>query len=200
MTWARDKSDFLAVIKALKASMPPYNAEYRGGLRPSRIAGRCFSASSSQVVTCATMSLTDHAFVTPGTRRTDSGKPAYESLNASHSLSSCLRSRCLLSTFVSICRDAARLRLPSSSTEARRQQTGGLFCVVENHSDRVAATRAQAANAVPKVHAVDAARPANGTVADSEHYAVAAAQGHDLCAGLHSWSLLGQDELAASKI
>src|ERR1700687_5768401 len=100
MTWARDKSHFLAVIKALKASMPPYNIEYRGGLRPSRIAGRWFSASSSQVVTCATMSLTDHAFVTPGTRRTDSGKPAYESLNASHSLSSCLKSRCLLSTFV----------------------------------------------------------------------------------------------------
>ena len=36
-TSASDKSFFCAVILALKASMPPYVTEYRGGLPPARI-------------------------------------------------------------------------------------------------------------------------------------------------------------------
>ena len=39
---------------------------YRGGLPPVRISGKYFRASSSQVVTCARISFTDHSPMTPG--------------------------------------------------------------------------------------------------------------------------------------
>src|SRR6267142_6829530 len=64
------------------------------------MAGKCLSASSSHVVTCAMMSLTDQAFVAPGSRTSDSERPAYESLKATHALSSC-RNSCCLSTYSS---------------------------------------------------------------------------------------------------
>src|SRR5713101_7631242 len=77
--------------------MPPYATEYRGGLPRLRMSGRCFSASSSHVVTCARMSLTDQAPVTPGSISCGSDKPAYDALNVSHALSSHFSS-CRLST------------------------------------------------------------------------------------------------------
>src|SRR5882672_5013468 len=88
---------FCSVVWALKASIPPYVTEYRGGFPPFRISGRCFSASSSHVVTCARMSRTDQAPVTPGSISSESDKPAYDSLNATHALSSRFRS-CGVST------------------------------------------------------------------------------------------------------
>src|SRR5215510_2643620 len=51
-----DRLCFCSVVRALKASRPPYRTEYRGGVPPFRMSGRCFSASSSHVVTCARMS------------------------------------------------------------------------------------------------------------------------------------------------
>src|SRR5881296_3829738 len=56
------------------------------------ISGRCFSASSSHVVTCARMSRTDQPPVTPGSISCTSDRPAYDSLNATHASSSRLRS------------------------------------------------------------------------------------------------------------
>src|SRR5439155_2968972 len=58
-TAARDRLAFCWVIRALKASMPPNVTEYRGGVPPSRMSGRCVNASSSHVLTWARMSLTD---------------------------------------------------------------------------------------------------------------------------------------------
>ncbi len=92
-----DKFFFRSVICALKASMPPYVTEYRGGLPPARINGRCVSASSSHQVTCAMRSLTDQLLVTPGSISSGSGRPAYDSLKSSHAFSSRFRS-CNLST------------------------------------------------------------------------------------------------------
>src|SRR5690349_3137347 len=82
-----DRFRFCSVMRALKASMPPYCTEYRGGLPPFRMSGRCVSASSSQVVTCARMSRTDQAPVTPGSISCASDRPAYDSLNATHAVS-----------------------------------------------------------------------------------------------------------------
>src|SRR6266851_7024548 len=78
--------------------MLPYVTEYRGGFPPLRMSGRCFSASSSHVVTCARMSRTDQAPVTPGSISCVSDRPACDSLNATHALSSRRRSCCLRST------------------------------------------------------------------------------------------------------
>src|SRR6059058_2453294 len=56
-----DRRAFCSVMRALKTSMPPYLTEYRGGLPPSRMSGRCVNASSSHVLTCARMSRTDQS-------------------------------------------------------------------------------------------------------------------------------------------
>src|SRR5438093_132170 len=96
-TVASDKLAFCSVIRALKASMPPYLAEYRGGVPPSRMSGRCVNASSSHVVTWARMSLTDQSPVTPGFISCASDSPAYDALNAPHAASRRRRS-CRLST------------------------------------------------------------------------------------------------------
>src|SRR5437879_12617825 len=92
-----DRRAFCSVMRALKASMPPYLTEYRGGVPPSRMSGRCVNASSSQVLTCARMSLTDQSPVTPGFISCASDNPAYDSSNAPHAVSSRCRS-CRLST------------------------------------------------------------------------------------------------------
>src|SRR5438094_4549197 len=68
---------------------------YRCGLPPAMMSGRYFSASSSHVVTCARMSFTDQSPVTPDSVSRESGKPAYDSLNAFQAVSSRLRSCCL---------------------------------------------------------------------------------------------------------
>src|SRR6266550_642267 len=90
-----ERPSFCFVINALKASMPPYLTEYRGGLPPLFMSGRCFSASSSHHVTCAIMSFTDQLPVTPDSVICESDKPAYDSLNPIHLLSSWVKSCCL---------------------------------------------------------------------------------------------------------
>src|SRR2546425_284606 len=82
-----DRFRFCSVMRALKASMPPYCTEYRGGVWLFRMSGRCFSASSSHVVTCARMSRIDQAPVTPGSISCTSDRPAYDSPNATHAVS-----------------------------------------------------------------------------------------------------------------
>ena len=67
--------------------MPPYLV-YRGGLPPMRISGKYESASSSQVVTCARISLTDHSPMTPGSINCGSEKPVYDSWSVFHVFSS----------------------------------------------------------------------------------------------------------------
>src|SRR5262249_25790071 len=86
---------FSSVIRALKASMPPYFAEYRGDLPLLRMSGKCFRDSSSHVVTWAIISLTDHAPVTPGTSNCESERPACDSWNSFQALSSRPRRWCL---------------------------------------------------------------------------------------------------------
>ncbi len=80
--------------------MLPYVTEYRGGFPPLRMSGKCFSASSSHVVTCARMSLTDQAFVTPGSVICESNRPACEPWKARQALSIRFRS-CRLSKSLS---------------------------------------------------------------------------------------------------
>jgi hypothetical protein len=75
--------------------MPPYITEYRGGLSPLRMSGKYFSASSSHVVTCATISLTDHAPVTPGTSNCESERPVCDSWKSFQALSSRPKRWCL---------------------------------------------------------------------------------------------------------
>src|SRR2546425_3768816 len=108
-----DRLRFCSVIRALKASRPPYRTEYRGGVPPFRTSGRCFSASSSQVVTCARMSRTDQALVTPGSISCTSDRPAYDSLNVAHAVSRRVRS-CCRSTSHSLCQ-------PDSGRSSERQ-------------------------------------------------------------------------------
>jgi len=94
-TSGRERPSFCSVIRALKASMPPYIAEYRGGFPPLRMSGKCFSASSSHVVTCATISLTDHAPVTPRTSNCESERPVCDSWKSFQALSSRPKRWCL---------------------------------------------------------------------------------------------------------
>ena len=75
-----------------------------GGRPPLRMSGRCFRASSSQVVTCPMMSLTDQAPVTPGSSKSWLGqssvglrerlpgciKPLHELLSPVHDASLCV--------------------------------------------------------------------------------------------------------------
>src|SRR2546422_2697817 len=114
-----ERSRFCSVIRALKALMPPYFIEYRGGLPPLMMSGRCFSASSSHVVTWARMSLTDQLPVTPGSVSCESDKPAYDSLIAAHALSSLFKS-CCLSMFHDCC--SKQIQCHSSVLTLRREK------------------------------------------------------------------------------
>ncbi len=107
-----DKFLFCSVIWALKASMPPYLTEYRGGFPPSRMSGRCVNASSSHQITCAMRSRTDQAPATPASINSESERPAYDSLKSTHALSSRFRSCDLSMVHLLLVRlQARRLRL-----------------------------------------------------------------------------------------
>jgi len=94
------KFRFRSAVWALKASMPPYATEYRGGLPPARMSGRCVSDSSSHEVRCAMISLIDQAPVTPGSSISESDRPAQDACSAFQASSRRFRS-CDLSTFFS---------------------------------------------------------------------------------------------------
>ncbi len=64
---------------------------HRGGLPSVRISGKYFNASSSQVVTCARISLTDQLSMTPATINCGFDKPTYDSWNVAHAFSSRFR-------------------------------------------------------------------------------------------------------------
>src|SRR5213593_3089384 len=118
-----DRRAFCSVMRALKTSMPPYLTEYRGGLPPSRMSGRCVNASASHVLTCARMARTDQSPVTPGFISCASDKPAYDSSNALHAVSSRRRS-CRLST------ESGRLPERQVDTVPARQ---GMMSWLERH-------------------------------------------------------------------
>jgi len=71
---------------------------------------------------------------------------------------------------------------------------------VEDDTGRVAAPRPEATHAVPQIDSIDAARSVHGPVVNSEDHRVALPQRNYFWARLHSRPLLGQDELAASKV
>ena len=71
---------------------------------------------------------------------------------------------------------------------------------MEDDAERVARTRAQAADAVAKVRAMEAARAPHRPVVDGKDHRVAVRQGHDLDPRLHARALLGEHELAALEI
>src|SRR5882762_8543955 len=70
------------------------------------------------------------------------------------------------------------------------------FGVVENHPERVAMSAANAAHAMAKVDAVDAARALEGTMVDREDHGVALAQRDGLGPRLHARTLLREHEFA----
>ena len=78
--------------------------------------------------------------------------------------------------------------------------TRRLFRVVKDHTDGVATTRSQAADAMSKVDTVDTACSLDGTVADREDHTVTVTKRHDLGSRLHLWALLGQDKLTAREV
>src|SRR4030095_2852699 len=147
-TSERERPRLCSVISTLKASIPPYSAEYLGGLPPLLMIGRCFSASSSHHVTCAIMSLTDQMPVTPDTVICESDKPAYDSLNSVHLLSSCFKSCCL-----------SMFQLLLSTTNKNRStpmnaKSSALTRIVENDAKRVSVSRPDTAHAVSQIHTV----------------------------------------------
>ena len=72
--------------------------------------------------------------------------------------------------------------------------------VVKDDAQGVPLARSQAADAMAKIDAIDAACALHGTVMHGENDRVAAAQRHDFRARLHARPLLGQDELTTSAI
>jgi len=114
------------------------------------------------------MSRTDQVPVTPGSSRSVSERPAYESLKAVQALSS-RRTSAVLSTSV---------RLSKGQLEnATRSGSPG---VVEDHAKRMAMTGADAADTVPHRDAVAAASSLHGPVAHGPHHAVASTEWHHL--------------------
>src|SRR5262245_27151935 len=61
-------------------------------------------------------------------------------------------------------------------------------------------TGPQSAHAVSKVHAIDTPCALDRTVADREGHTITTTKRHDLRSGLHSWPLLGQDELPTGEV
>src|SRR5580692_7603943 len=72
--------------------------------------------------------------------------------------------------------------------------------IVENDADRVTATREDAADAVPQVHAIHTARALHRPVVNRENNAVALTERHDHRPALHTRALLRHDELAAGEV
>src|SRR5512145_637602 len=108
------------------------------------MSGKCFSASISQVVTCARMSRTDHVPVTPGCMSCGSDKPAYDSSISAQALSSRFRSCC-------------RSKDPS-------------LRIVEDDAERSSVPRSQTAHAVPHVDLIKAALPLHGPMMHGEDH------------------------------
>src|SRR2546423_14850049 len=74
------------------------------------------------------------------------------------------------------------------------------FGVVEDHAQRVAGNRAQSADAVAHVDAVDAAYALHGAVSDRENHGLSHLERHDLRPRLHARALIGEVELPTAEI
>jgi hypothetical protein len=72
--------------------------------------------------------------------------------------------------------------------------------IVENDTECVPATGAQAAYAMPHVDPISSASAANRAVVDRKDHAFALPERYDFAARLHSWSLLREQKFAAGKI
>jgi len=71
---------------------------------------------------------------------------------------------------------------------------------VKDNADRMAHTAADAADAVAEIDAICASRTLNGPIVYCEGHRVALPQWDYLGTALHSWTLLRENELSASKI
>ena len=72
--------------------------------------------------------------------------------------------------------------------------------VVENDADCMTVSRPDAADAVPQVDAIRAARTLNGPVMNCENNGVALTERHDHRPALHARTLLRHDELSSSEV
>src|SRR6516164_4064827 len=86
---------------------------------------------------------------------------------------------------------------PRSSTAPG---ANGSFCIMEDHTERMAVPGAQPAHAVTEVDAVHPTRAGHRPMMDGEDHRIAAPQWHDLGPRLHPGSLLGEDELTAREV
>src|SRR5687767_10583649 len=77
---------------------------------------------------------------------------------------------------------------------ARRRRLRG---IVEDDAEGMAMTRAEPADAVAEIDAVDTACPLHGARVDREHDSVALRERDHHCPRLHAGPLLGHHELAA---
>ena len=71
---------------------------------------------------------------------------------------------------------------------------------MEDDTDRVAVSRAQATDAVPEIDPVHPARALHRALMNREDHGVSLSQGHDLDPGLHARALLGEDQLSAGEV
>src|SRR6516225_1877718 len=91
----------------------------------------------------------------------------------------------------------------SPRTLAKDDSTTPASCsgrIVKNDSQRIAVTRANAADAMAHVHAVAAARAPHGPMMHGKDHGLALSKRHDLSAGLHPRPLLREHEFAAAEI
>src|SRR6184192_1934653 len=75
-----------------------------------------------------------------------------------------------------------------------------LLRVMEDDPQSMPMPCSQAADAVPEIDAIGAAGPFHRTMMHGEDHRIPLLQRHDLNAGLHPRTLLGQDELAAREV
>src|SRR5258708_37849611 len=71
---------------------------------------------------------------------------------------------------------------------------------MENDADCMPVPRPDAADAVPQVYAISAARTLHGTIVNRENNAVSLTERHDHRPALHARALLRHDELAAGEV
>src|SRR5438477_3881243 len=75
-----------------------------------------------------------------------------------------------------------------------------LLGIVEDYSQRVPLSGANAAYPMPKIHAIYATRTPHRTIVYGEDDAISLAQRNHLGTRLHAWSLLGHHELASMEV
>ncbi len=97
-------------------------------------------------------------------------------------------------------RCCCRGSLAASSSNSSPLIASSSRSIMEDDAERLAMAATHAADAVPHIDAIDAARALHRTVLDGENHGVALAQRYDFRPRLHARPLFGQHELAAGEI